>query len=478
MLLNLYKGWDILEFPDLLIAIMIIDGTSAAGEMTLSGKETLASRLFTLWYSGLQFLSLITIFMAMSRVPKFPVSEVSCPPQVYWWGNIEAGRPVPASFWLYLCLRLVSSLHSAWLALTFRKLFDQLEKVGRGRRLKVPVSTDALELQVVNPALRNQEHGSGGTVDRHIAKESYNSVTATAFSLHWQSVPVMVSCALAAEGFLRSMRLSNVGKIQEWGQSAALVACVTAGIHVLYIYYMMWTDDVIRKRNESRASQGLAVYNPPTTPGGSRRLFFTRIWQWLRRRCPFHCHQVRSPDFVRLEAAGSDWYLEPQTVSEEERRRQNSFLLQAIKTHDRALLAMSLEAGASPDARDEDGFPGLILALEQNNDSAITLLREAGVNPDAPDVYGRTGLCVASEHGEERMIRALLHLGADVNGQSSVSVDKISRAARSANDDDSDPDTSDDENETRPIGISFLGDPKTLFRPSASSNSRGRVLRL
>lgn len=262
MLVNLYKGWKVLKFPDLVVAAIIIDSTSAATSMALSGKQSLTSRLFVVIYSGLQLLALIPVGMAVFRTSALDLPNTSCQAQVYWWGTLEAGLKVPASFWLYFGLRFVSYTHRAWLAIHFTTLFDLIEKVDRGQHREMRNPPHQLELREVNPhTLHSAESGRMTSVAevRSIAKTSYGAITATAFSLYSEYVPMMASCATAVENFLRRMRLVRVGRIQEWGQSAALITCIAAGIHVIYTYSMMWSEDAVNTRNRTRADQGLAL---------------------------------------------------------------------------------------------------------------------------------------------------------------------------------------------------------------------------
>jgi ankyrin repeat protein len=415
MTLNVYKGGQELEFQDLVTGIIFFDATSAAVGMTFSGKQTLSSRIFVIANSVLQACTLGAIAITMSRVPHFNPPAYSCAPQIFWWGVIESGKPLPASFWLYFCLRLTSSLHNTWLALKFSTTFDMLEKAHRG--LKVPALKPASSDPVVSIELRSQEDGSIDNADREVAKTSYNRISATALSAYLEYVPMMVACAHGIENF---MNREHTGKIEEWGQSAAVATCAVTVVHLVYTYTSLFSSASASTRNQIRADLGLETdASTGTQKCPSTLVSLHQIWAYLYHRSPFYRNQAKSLDFVR-HAHPNDWHLVHLDIAKEEIQRQNGLLVQAVKTHDSKLLVMSLEAGASPNAKQEDGSLVLVLATQWSSMFAIGILLDAGADIEATSKEDGTALMKASAEGHGSAVELLLTRNANVNAQGGI----------------------------------------------------------
>lgn len=201
------------QFPDLVVATAIIDSTSAAISMALSGKQALTSRTFVFISSGVNLLVLAHVGVAALRASGLDLPNTSCQPRVYWWGALGAGQKVPASFWLYLSLRLVSHAHGAWLAIHFTDLFDLIEKADRGQCWGKRILPDEYDLPFFNTqALHGNEKRCtmNATEVRNISKSSYRTVTASASSLYWEYLLIIIPCTTAVENFLRRMDLMHV----------------------------------------------------------------------------------------------------------------------------------------------------------------------------------------------------------------------------------------------------------------------------
>lgn len=87
-----------------------------------------------------------------------------------------------------------------------------------------------------------------------------------------------------------------------------------------------------------------------------------------------------------------------------------------------------LEAGADPDARDEDGRTPLASAVLGGSLGLVGLLLEAGADVEARDNRGFTALHFAAEEQLPEMVRLLLAKGANANARDEDGVTPLGRA--------------------------------------------------
>jgi ankyrin repeat protein len=96
-----------------------------------------------------------------------------------------------------------------------------------------------------------------------------------------------------------------------------------------------------------------------------------------------------------------------------------------------AQVGEALEAGAKPDARDEQGATALMYAVSSNRREVIRLLLDRGADLHARDSFGLTALGHAAQ-SEPETVSLLLDRGAEVNARSHTGLSPLMLAANSA----------------------------------------------
>lgn len=187
---------------------------------------------------------------------------------------------------------------------------------------------------------------------------------------------------------------------------------------------MMWSNDSVSNRKKNRVEQGLSVRKASddlTHFRQSQKAWHHRIWALTRLRSPFYRQKPTQPDFVQLESNNSNWYIEPAYTIEVDQRRLNRLLFQAIRTHDHILIRMSLELGASPDARNEDNTCALALAIDLNDVEAAAILLKFAADANNFDERGQTVLFKAAARAQNSLVECLIESGASVDAKSQLS---------------------------------------------------------
>jgi len=105
----------------------------------------------------------------------------------------------------------------------------------------------------------------------------------------------------------------------------------------------------------------------------------------------------------------------------------NQAMHSSIKNRDLASLKKTLDGGANPNARDNDGVTALMNAARYSKGGATALLLEKGASPNRAIKNGRTALFFAANEGTGGSTKKLIEAGAkvgirDANGQTALMV--------------------------------------------------------
>jgi ankyrin repeat protein len=103
-----------------------------------------------------------------------------------------------------------------------------------------------------------------------------------------------------------------------------------------------------------------------------------------------------------------------------------SELLLAVTKGDAAEIARLVDAGADPNARDEEGNPALLLGVDRGTDVVRALLSR-GAEVDATNDDGETPLIRAAQ-GNVEIVRLLLDAGADVSHRDALGLSALTVA--------------------------------------------------
>ena len=105
-------------------------------------------------------------------------------------------------------------------------------------------------------------------------------------------------------------------------------------------------------------------------------------------------------------------------------------LLRAVEIGDAAAVRRALEAGASPNQKNEAGEPALVIAIRVGLREIATLLLDWGADPEGRDAHGKTPLMVAAELGSFDFVTILLERGVAVDAIDTDSSTSLIMAAR------------------------------------------------
>ncbi|KAI4743319.1 hypothetical protein E4T50_06294 [Aureobasidium sp. EXF-12298] len=139
----LLRSYTALNFWQVMVAVMSLDITSAIVQMTLSQKDTLASRWWVVLNAISQLLVHISIGVVLGKT--FPISPAKQDPcqtcvRVVWWGTFDSCNKVPWKFWIYWVLRTLLFMRSCAVGLHHMHFYDLGERIARGQKLSQEVT--------------------------------------------------------------------------------------------------------------------------------------------------------------------------------------------------------------------------------------------------------------------------------------------------------------------------------------------------
>ncbi|KAL6700470.1 ankyrin repeat-containing domain protein [Trichoderma pleuroticola] len=85
---------------------------------------------------------------------------------------------------------------------------------------------------------------------------------------------------------------------------------------------------------------------------------------------------------------------------------------QAAQKGNAEVVRLLIKNGADVDAREEDGWPPLMIAAQENHIGIVNLLLEQNANVNAEEKDGATALWIASQQGHTQVIQKLIDRGA------------------------------------------------------------------
>lgn len=117
-------------------------------------------------------------------------------------------------------------------------------------------------------------------------------------------------------------------------------------------------------------------------------------------------------------------------IKEERESIEPEVFLQSVKSGDYAEVKRLIEAGADINAKNNDGFPALIMALLMEHTEVATLLIEAGADVNAEAKAGYTALPIVAGDGLIEVVKLLVEKGADVNDRDNNGYTALFSAAK------------------------------------------------
>lgn len=251
-LVNMFWLRNGLERPEVLVALMCVDGICSAISMSLSDKQVLAARKLIYVASLAQLTALGAIGYGIFHNPK---KADHCNFGIFWWGFFDAFTQRTSEFVVFYLVRVISTLRTLWRAFAFTGVFNDAERLSKQSRkdkkedaltshadapkASAVIQMDNLEQQTrLHRRTTNRTEQAQGTEmqARNPSSEdfriSYNKTRATAFSGYLEHLPQIVTTFAAIQRLLQQCVPTGGGWL-EWGQTASVVACSLGLLHWL-----------------------------------------------------------------------------------------------------------------------------------------------------------------------------------------------------------------------------------------------------
>lgn len=379
----LLRSYPALNFWQIMVAVMSLDTISAIVQMALSQKDTLASR----WWVVLNAISQLFVHASIGIVlgKTFPLSSAQqdpCRPcvRVVWWSTFTSCKKVPWMFWLYYTVRALLVIRSCAIGLHHMHYYDFGERIARGEKPSQKVSQGSHLLRLFTFSDPTEDitivYPDGTREIKTWSLEGFSRMPATTLTdwVLWMVPAVVASSSL--ERMLILFKLSNTGKIEDWGQTTTFMAVICGLVaRAIYLFYAKLERRSCLERTKLAAelSEPSETQKTNLSAGdfaslASKRKSFREIQRVLQ---PIDCVRWRDPREV--------WY---QHVDSEEAKEE--FLKAAAFNDTNGLIMWAKHLSDLSTVVDNMNRTALHLALEKNNIEAIetiTGLMDRGPEP-------------------------------------------------------------------------------------------------
>jgi hypothetical protein len=395
----LLRSYTALNFWQVMVAVMSIDITSAVVQMTLSQKDTLASRWWVVLNAISQILVNVSIGVVLGKT--FPIPSARQDPsqtcvRVVWWGTFDSCDKVPWTFWLYWIVRTLLVMRSCAIGLHHMHFYDFGERIARGEKSSQEVSWSSHVLRLLtftdltkDITMTQTEDGRENTVWSLEAFPRMPATTLTDWVL-W-TLPAFVA-VISLERMLVLFDLSNPCNIEDWGQTTTFMAVICGLVaRAIYLFYAKLKRRSCFERTKAAAefcNVSTAQKIQPSTEDfvslASKFKSFRQIQKVLQ---PVDCVRRKLPKKI--------WY---QHIDSEE--AETEFLRSAVLNDINGLIEWGQYISELSTTVDQSKKTALHIALENNNIEAIETI------VDLIDSKSQPGRSPSTEGDLEKLLTA------------------------------------------------------------------------
>ncbi|KAI4777369.1 hypothetical protein E4T52_07711 [Aureobasidium sp. EXF-3400] len=377
----LLRSYTALNFWQVMVAVMSLDITSAIVQMTLSQKDTLASRWWIVLNAISQLLVHISIGVVLGKT--FPISPARQDPcqtcvRVVRWGTFDSCNQVPRNFWIYWVLRTLLVMRSCAIGLHHMHFYDFGERIARGEKSSQEVSWSSHVLRLLtftDPTKDTTTTDFEEAEENRIwSPEAFPRMPATTLTdwVLW-ILPAAVA-VVSLERMLILFELSNPGNIEDWGQTTTFMAVICGLVaRAIYLFYAKWKRRSCLERTKTATKFDNVSTAQKIQPSTEDFVSLASKFKSFRG-----IQKILQPvDCVRWELPNKVWY---QYVDPKEAAKE---LLLSVEMNDiRGLIEWAEYVPDLSTAVDNEGRTALHLALEYNNLEAIeTIMRLMNPKP-------------------------------------------------------------------------------------------------